>query len=127
MEARTPAYNSNQWADSLQVIGEKIKKSFLETQSVVSTWIKKKIDGDEEEDEDYQDRPTRPARPATNYNPRPSPQQYGNRRSREFERRSVDRDRYDADPHVLGDDFANLQLRDHEGKPTSPHKDITLA
>lgn len=127
MEARTPAYNSNQCADSLQVIGEKIKKSFLETQSVVSTWIKKKIDGDEDEDEAYQHRPTRPARPATNYDPRPSPQQYGNRRSREFERRSVDRDRYDADPHVLGDDFATLQLRDHEGIPTPARQDITLA
>lgn len=115
MEARTPAYNSNQCADSLQVIGEKLKKSFLETQSVVSTWIKKKIDGDEDEDEAYQHRPTQPARPATNYGPRSSPQQYGNRRSREFERRSVDRDRYDADPHVLGDDLATLQLRDHEG------------
>lgn len=120
MEAPTPAHNSNQCTveDSLQVIGEKIKKSFLETQSVVSTWIKKKIDGDEDKDEDYQNRP---ARPAMNYNPRPSPQQYGNRRSSDFERRSVDRDRYDADPHVLGDDFATLQLRDHEGTPTSPH------
>lgn len=127
METQTPAYHSNQFPDSLQVIGEKIKKSFLETQSVVSTWIKKKIDGDEDEDEAYQDRPTRPARPTTNYNPRPSPQQYGNRRSREFERSSSDRDRYDADPHVLGDDFTTLQLRDHEGKLRSPHQDITLA
>lgn len=121
MEARTPAYSSNQCADSLQVIGEKIKKSFLETQSVVSTWIKKKIDGNEDEVEAYQHRPILPTRPATN-DPRP-PQQYGNRRSREFERRSVDRDRYDADPRVLGDDFATLQLRDHEGTPIPNRQD----
>lgn len=123
MEARTPAYSSNQCADSLQVIGEKIKKSFLETQSVVSTWIKKKIDGDEDEDEAYQHRPTLPTRPARNLDPRPPSQQYGNRRSREFERRSVDRDRYDADPHVLGDDFATLELRDHEGTPIPNRQD----
>ena len=109
------------------MIGEKIKKSFLETQSVVSTWIKKKIDGDEDEDEAHQHRPTRPARPATNYDARLSPQQYGNRSSREFERRSVDRDRYDADPHVLGDDLATLQLRDQEGILDPARQDITLA
>lgn len=27
----------------------------------------------------------------------------------------MDRDRYDADPQVLGDDFTNLQLHDLEG------------
>ncbi len=113
---RIPSYQSNVCADSLQVFGEKIKKSFLETQSVVSSWIKKKIDRDEDDDE-YQGRPMRPT---SNYNTRPPPEQFGGRRSRDFERRSVDRDRYDADPHVLGDDFANLQLRDHNGTPKFP-------
>lgn len=31
-------------------------------------------------------------------------------------RRSGDRDRYDADPQVLGDDFSALELRDAEGR-----------
>lgn len=31
-------------------------------------------------------------------------------------RRSGDRERYDADPQVLGDDFSALELRDSEGK-----------
>lgn len=52
--------------------------------------------------------------PQQNYE-QPSP--YGRpRRSGDMGRRSGDRERYDADPQVLGDDFSALELRDSEGK-----------
>lgn len=98
--------------DDLPIIRDNIKKGFLETQSKVNSWVsnlRKKIDGD---DEDYQDRPSQTGQ---GYNTRPSPQQYNSRRSGESERRSADRDRYDADPQVLGDDFTNLHMKDHDG------------
>ncbi|MCJ1466446.1 ubiquitin-binding protein cue5 [Pseudocyphellaria aurata] len=101
--------------DDLPVIRENIKKGFLETQSKVNSWVatlRKKIDG--EDDEDNQ---ARPAQATSSYDTRPSPQVYGRRKSGELERRSVDRDRYDADPQVLGDDFAGLQLRDQDDPP----------
>jgi len=82
--------------DDLPVIKENLRKGFLETQSKVNGWItnlKKKIDG---EDEDG-----------------PAPQgynaQYRSRRSGDG-RQSGDYNRYDADPQVLGDDFAGIQL-----------------
>lgn len=37
------------------------------------------------------------------------------RRSGDSARRSGDRERYDADPQVLSDDFSALELRDAEG------------
>lgn len=40
-------------------------------------------------------------------------------------RRSGDRERYDADPQLLGDDFSALELRDSEGLP-SPVNPILL-
>ena len=92
----------------LTEIRDNLKKGFLETQSTVNKWVnslKKKIDGEDEDD--FQ---TRPAQ--SGYAPS---QQYGGRRSSEFGRRSADRERYDADPQVLGDDFAGLQMRDNEG------------
>ena len=33
-----------------------------------------------------------------------------------YPRRSGDRDRYDADPQVLGDDFTKLHMNDETGK-----------
>lgn len=101
--------------DDLPVIRDNIKKGFLETQSKVNSWVatlRKKIDGDDDEDSQG-----RPVQPSSSYDTRPSPQTYGSRRSGDLERRSVDRDRYDADPQVLGDDFAGLQMRDHEDPP----------
>ena len=98
--------------DDLPVIRDNIKKGFLETQQTVNKWVntlKKKIDG---EDEDDFQRP-----PGQNYAPQ---QSYGNRRSNDFGRRSADRERYDADPQVLGDDFAGLSLKDNEGIPQHP-------
>ncbi|MCJ1475348.1 ubiquitin-binding protein cue5 [Lambiella insularis] len=96
--------------DDLPVIRDNIRKGFIETQSKVNSFInslKKKIDGDDEED--YQ-RP--PARTATGYNISSTQQQYGGKRSGDTTRRSAERERYDADPQVLGDDFAGLQMRD---------------
>ena len=101
-------------SDDLPVIRDNIKKGFLETQSKVNSWVtslKKKIDGEDEDD--FSRGSTRPQQAQT-YGGRPL-QQYSGRKSGEFGRRSVDRDRYDADPQVLGDDFTNLELKDHEG------------
>ena len=98
------------YTDDLPVIRDNIKKGFLETQQTVNKWVnnlKKKIDGEDEDD--YQKPPRQ------NYAPQ---QPYGNRRSNEFGRRSADRERYDADPQVLGDDFAGLSMKDNEGKLT---------
>ena len=94
--------------DELPQIRDNIKKGFLETQSTVNKWVsnlKKKIDGEDEDDFH--------GRPAHGY---PSQPQYGGRGSSEFGRQSADRERYDADPQVLGDDFAGLQMKDNEGK-----------
>ncbi len=92
----------------MPIIKDNIKKGFLETQSTVNKWVnslKKKIDGEDEDN--FQGR-----QPQQGY---PIPQQSSGRRSNEFGRRSADRERYDADPQVLGDDFAGLQMRDNEG------------
>ena len=96
--------------DDLPIIRENIKKGFFETQNTVNKWVnnlKKRIDGEDEDD--FQ---ARSAPAAQGYIPQ---DQYGGRRSNEFGRRSADRERYDADPQVLGDDFAGLQLHDAEG------------
>ncbi|CAD6570870.1 MAG: ubiquitin-binding protein cue5 [Alectoria sarmentosa] len=95
------------WFDELPILKDNIKKGFLETQSTVNKWVnslKKKIDGEDEDE--IQGRP-----PQQGY---PAQQQFSGRRSSEFGRRSADRERYDADPQVLGDDFAGLQMRDNE-------------
>ena len=95
--------------EELPILKDNIKKGFLETQSTVNKWVnslKKKIDG--EDGDDFQGRP-----PQQGY---PAQQQFAGRRSNEYGRRSADRERYDADPQVLGDDFAGLQMRDNEGK-----------
>ena len=105
--------------DDLPVIRDNIKKGFLETQTTVNKWmnnLKKKIDG--EEDDDFQ---RIPAAAAQGYD------QYGGRRSSEFGRRSADRERYDADPQVIGDDFSGLQLHDAEGRCTSNRRKIHSA
>ncbi|KAL8841909.1 MAG: hypothetical protein Q9170_000782 [Blastenia crenularia] len=100
--------------DDLPVIRDNIKKGFFETQSKVNSWVanlRKKIDGDDEDDFQGQ----APAASAYN-NSEPRQSAFG-RRSGDYARRSADHDRYDADPQVLGDDFTNLQLKDHEAVP----------
>lgn len=104
--------------DDLPVIRESIRKGFIETQTKVNSWVnslKKKIDG-----EDDDEPPDQPPRPSQMSRAGPSPQPYGIRRSGEFGRRSGDRERYDADPQLIGDDFATLQLRDEEGAVSCP-------
>jgi hypothetical protein len=86
--------------DDLPIIKENLKKGFLETQSKFNGWItnlRKKIDG---EDEDS---------PQQGYNASGSSNQYRGRRSGDG-RQSGDYSRYDADPQVLSDDFAGIQL-----------------
>ncbi|CAG8953723.1 hypothetical protein HYFRA_00006612 [Hymenoscyphus fraxineus] len=87
--------------DDLPIIKENLKKGFLETQTVVNSWItnlKKKIDGDDG-----------PPPNEMGYSTGPDP--YRGRRG-EDSRQSGDYARYDADPHVLGDDFAGIQLNE---------------
>ncbi|KAJ5151850.1 hypothetical protein N7492_010145 [Penicillium capsulatum] len=100
----------NFFEDDLPVIRENLRKGFLDTQTKVNSWVtnlKKRLDGEETEEE--------PSRQQE----QPSP--YGRpRRSGELGRRSGDRERYDADPQVLGDDFSALELRDSEAPPARP-------
>ncbi|KAK2834933.1 hypothetical protein FQN49_006765 [Arthroderma sp. PD_2] len=105
--------------DDLPIIKENIRKGFLETQSRVNTWVenfKKKLDGEESDEEVSHGQRQYGQRLHTNPH---YDQGYPNRRSAE-NRRSVDRERYDADPHVLGDDFSSLELRDNEAPPPRP-------
>lgn len=102
---------AGQSADDLPVIRENFKKGFLETQTKVNSWfgnLKKQFNGDEEEEEER-------AHSSQRYEQQTSA--YGRpRRSGELGRRSGDRERYDADPQVLSDDFSALELRDGEGE-----------
>ncbi|KAI9808420.1 MAG: ubiquitin-binding protein cue5 [Phylliscum demangeonii] len=108
--------------DDLPVIKENIRRTFLETQSKVNKWVsdfRRKIDGD---DGDQMD-----GRPVQGYPPGVPQQPYGGSRSGDFRRRSADRDRerYDADPMVLGDDLQGLDLRDDEEAPPPPPRRST--
>ncbi|KAJ5549803.1 hypothetical protein N7535_002256 [Penicillium sp. DV-2018c] len=96
--------------DDLPVIRENLRKGFLETQTKVNSWVtnlKKRIDG-----EDFDDEP--------GHSQRDSFAQGRPRRSGDMGRRSGDRERYDADPQVLSDDFSALELRDGEAPPPRP-------
>ncbi|KAI9678193.1 MAG: ubiquitin-binding protein cue5 [Caeruleum heppii] len=104
--------------DDLPVIKENFKKGFIETTSKFNQWVtdlKKKIDGDDDDENNY-------GHPASGSgsNTGASQQPYGIRQSGELHRRSADRDRYDADPHVLSDDFGGLELRDDDAPPRRP-------
>lgn len=93
--------------DDLPIIKENLKKGFIETQNTVNGWLtnlKKKIDG-------VDDEPGSSSQP--NYNSGNAA--YRSRRSGDG-RQSGDYNRYDADPHVLGDDFAGIQLNDDGSK-----------
>jgi hypothetical protein len=94
--------------DDLPIIKENLKKGFLETQNTVNGWLtnlKKKIDGVEDDDAPSSSQPRYGAGNAP----------YRSRRSGDG-RQSGDYNRYDADPHVLGDDFAGIQLNDDGSK-----------
>ncbi|KOS22436.1 Ubiquitin-binding protein CUE5 [Escovopsis weberi] len=82
--------------DDLPQIKEGLRQGFLETQTRVNGWIntlKKKIEENFDENEDYHEQVESPRR--------------GHALPK---RRSQDYNRYDADPQVLGDDFAGLKL-----------------
>ncbi|POR39639.1 CUE domain-containing protein 5 [Tolypocladium paradoxum] len=82
--------------DDLPVIRENLRKGFLDTQTKVNGWItnlKKKIEENFDESEESTQRQGQPFR-----------------RPGEPSRRSGDYDRYDADPQVLGDDFAGMRF-----------------
>jgi hypothetical protein len=112
--------------DDLPEIRKNIEQGFKETQKTVTSWISnftKKLDGDGEPDE-YdrygnpvhrdQQRSGQSGPQRQNFGPSQSEQLYGIRKSAE-QRRSADHNRYDADNRVLGDDFAQLEMRDNEG------------
>lgn len=105
------------FADDLPVIRENVRKGFLETQTKVNKWIndfRKRIDGEDEDDPTLANNPQR-----RDFGPSQSDQMYGIRTSAERARRSGDRERYDADNRVIGDDFERLELRDTEGAVAS--------
>ncbi|KAI1816422.1 hypothetical protein GGS20DRAFT_538252 [Poronia punctata] len=98
--------------DDLPVITENIRKGFMETQSKVNSWfnnLKKKIDGEYDSEEDE----SQPSRHR--------PQGLSSRRSGEGSRQSTDYHRYDADPHVLSDDFAGIRLQP-DRRPSPGHR-----
>lgn len=104
--------------DELPEIGRNIQRGFMETQKQVNSWInnfKKRIDGEDEEEDLYSGSSSRPGR--QNFGPSQSEQLHGIRKSAERQRRSVEQQRYDADPHVLDDEeFNRLELRDDEAR-----------
>ena len=88
--------------DDLPAIRDNIKKGFLETQSKAMSFInniRKQFDAEESDEEQP---------------PPPPPRK--NQGQQAYSRRSGDRDRYDADPQVLGDDFTKLKLQDDTSK-----------
>ncbi|RKF57912.1 putative cue domain-containing protein [Golovinomyces cichoracearum] len=109
--------------DDLPIIKDNLKKGFLEAQNKVNGWIsilKKKIDGEDDEDDTLH---------SNGYSSR----MYRNNEERL--RRSDEYSPYDADPQVLGDDFAGIQLHPDGSqynladkpqiKPTSAHSKNT--
>lgn len=115
---QNPTYEENHsfLEDDLPIIKENLRKGFLETQSKVNGWIstlKKKIDG-EDEDDDPQPQ---------GYSASSARAPYRSRRSGDG-RESGDYNRYDADPQVLSDDFAGIQMNDggRLSSPRSPYE-----
>jgi len=93
--------------DDLPVIKENLRKGFLDTQRTVNSWIttlKNKIDGDDDDDHPHQQGYASG-----------SSGQYRSRRSGDG-RQSGDYGRYDADPQILADDFAGIQMNSDGSK-----------
>lgn len=103
--------------DELPEIRENLRQGFITTQSKVNKWIsdfRKRIDGDED---DVTNIPVAgQGAPRHNFGNSQAEQLRGIRKiSTEASkpgRRSTDLDRYDADPRVLSDNFADLELKD---------------
>jgi hypothetical protein len=115
----------NFFDDDLPEIRKNIEQGFIETQKTVNKWItsfKKKLDGEPDEYDQYGNPVPVPhgaekrrmqQQQRRDYGPSTSDQMHGIRKNAE-PRRSADHTRYDADNRVLGDDFAQLELRDNE-------------
>ncbi|TID27969.1 hypothetical protein E6O75_ATG00736 [Venturia nashicola] len=105
--------------DDLPVIKQQLQKGFQDTQKTFNKWItefKKKIDGDEDDEPPLAQSSRQGAQQRQNFGPSQSEQMRGIRKmSQEQSRRSGDRERYDADPRVLSDDFRELELHDDNG------------
>ncbi|KAK3112817.1 ubiquitin-binding protein cue5 [Teratosphaeriaceae sp. CCFEE 6253] len=116
--------------DDLPEIGKTIQQGFMDTQKKVNGWIntfRKRIDGEDDEDEDLytSSQPNSRQNTRQNFGSSQSEQMHGIRKSAEAQqrapRRSTEAQRYDADPHELGDDeFERLELRDEEMPPPQP-------
>nr|POE49360.1 cue domain-containing protein 5 [Quercus suber] len=117
--------------DDLPEIGRNIQQGFQETQKKFNSWItniKKRIDGEDDDDDDLYASSQAGSRQNTNkwqgrqnFGSSQSEQMYGIRKSAEAQRRSTEAQRYDADPHELGDEeFERLELRDEEVPPAQP-------
>jgi len=110
-------HDRNFFDDDLNEFGETVRKGFVETQAKFTQWfgdIRKKLEGDDDDPLNGPPRQDTPPR-RQNFGSSQSAQLRGIRQSAERSRRSGDAERYDADPHVLGDDFTALELRDEEG------------
>ncbi|KAJ4395496.1 ubiquitin-binding protein cue5 [Didymella pomorum] len=117
--------------DDLPEIRKNIEQGFQETQKTVNKWItsfKKKLDGEPDDYDQYgnlvQRERGQSSQGRQNFGPSQSDQMYGIRKSAEQRRsadmrRSADHNRYDADNRVLGDDFAQLELRDNDPQQRS--------
>ena len=98
----------------------------METQKKFNSWIgtlRKRIDGEDEEDlyGAPQSSSGQGSGGRQNFGPSQREQMYGIKKSLETQRRSTEAQRYDADPHELGDDeFERLELRDEEAPPPQP-------
>lgn len=119
--------------DDLPVIRENVRQGFLQTQSTVNRWIndfRKRIDGEADSDDHDIYAPPGGAPPQRqNYGASQADQLRGIRKNAETAARqnrlSTESNRYDADPRVLSDNFAELELRD-EGKHFQPQQSSTL-
>ncbi|KAF2866307.1 hypothetical protein BDV95DRAFT_584493 [Massariosphaeria phaeospora] len=111
--------------DDLPEIRKNIEQGFRETQTKVKSWITdftKTLAGEPDEYDQYGNPVApqgssshhQPPQQRQNFGPSQSDQMYGIRKSAE-QRRSADRERYDMDNRVLGDDFEALELHDDEG------------
>ncbi|KAK3725224.1 ubiquitin-binding protein cue5 [Vermiconidia calcicola] len=118
----------NFFDDDLPEIRKNIQQGFLDTQKTVNSWItnlKKKIDGEDEDDEDLYSSSQSGSRQNTgrqNFGSSQSEQLHGiQKRAETQSRRSTEGHSYDADPHELGEDeFERLELRDVEEPPPMP-------
>ncbi|KIW01391.1 uncharacterized protein PV09_07158 [Verruconis gallopava] len=111
------------WDDDLPEIKKNLTKGFQETQKTVNKWIsefKRRLDGDDEDDEHIQQGQSSGQFRRQNFGPSQSEQLRGINRMSAQGRRSGDRERYDADPQVLSDDFRELQMEDNETPPRRP-------